>query len=131
MNMVMNNDGSGGLFQANTLERPVRWSDELRATNLPARVDIVLTNPPFGSKIRVDDPAILEQYELARVYDYDELKDTYTAREPVVLQKALPPEILAIERCIQLLKPGTGRAAIVLPDGILGSPGLGYVREWI
>jgi type I restriction enzyme M protein len=29
------------------------------------------------------------------------------------------------------LKPGTGRAAIVLPDGILGSPGLGYVREWI
>jgi type I restriction enzyme M protein len=29
------------------------------------------------------------------------------------------------------LKPGTGRAAIVLPDGILGSPGLGYVREWL
>jgi type I restriction enzyme M protein len=27
--------------------------------------------------------------------------------------------------------PGTGHAAIVLPDGILGSPGLGYVREWI
>ena len=32
---------------------------------------------------------------------------------------------------MQFLKPGTGRAAIVLPDGILGSPGLGYVREWI
>jgi type I restriction enzyme M protein len=32
---------------------------------------------------------------------------------------------------VQFLKPGTGRAAIVLPDGILGSPGLGYVREWI
>ena len=131
MNMVMNNDGSGGLYQANTLERPIRWSDELRARNLPAHADIVLTNPPFGSKIRIDDPAILEQYELARVYDYDEVKDAYTAREPVVLQKALPPEILAIERCIQLLKPGTGRAAIVLPDGILGSPGLGYVRDWI
>ena len=29
------------------------------------------------------------------------------------------------------MKAGTGRAAIVLPDGILGSPGLGYVREWI
>ena len=44
--------------------------------------------------------------------------------------KSRPPEILFIERCIQFLKPG-GRCAIVLPDGILGSPGLGYVREWI
>jgi type I restriction enzyme M protein len=47
------------------------------------------------------------------------------------LQKSQPPEILFIERCIKSLKPGIGRAAIVLPDGILGSPGLGYVREWI
>jgi type I restriction enzyme M protein len=47
------------------------------------------------------------------------------------VQKSQPPEILFIERCVKLLKPGTGRAAIVLPDGILGSPGLGYVRDWI
>jgi type I restriction enzyme M protein len=47
------------------------------------------------------------------------------------VQKSQPPEILFIERCVKSLKPGTGRAAIVLPDGILGSPGLGYVREWI
>ena len=32
---------------------------------------------------------------------------------------------------MRFLKPGTGRCAIVLPDGILGSPGLGYVRDWI
>jgi type I restriction enzyme M protein len=32
---------------------------------------------------------------------------------------------------VKFLKPGTGRLAIVLPDGIVGSPGLGYVREWI
>ncbi|EOG8356567.1 N-6 DNA methylase, partial [Pseudomonas aeruginosa] len=31
----------------------------------------------------------------------------------------------------KFLKPGTGRVAMVLPDGILGSPGLGYVRQWI
>lgn len=47
------------------------------------------------------------------------------------LHKRQPPEILFIERCVQFLKPGTGRAALVLPDGILGSPGLGYVRQWI
>ena len=41
-----------------------------------------------------------------------------------------PPEILFIERCWQLLKPG-GRMAIVLPDGILGNPDLEYVRYWM
>ena len=47
------------------------------------------------------------------------------------MQRSQPPEILFIERCVRFLKPGTGRLAIVLPDGILGSPGLGYVREWL
>ena len=32
---------------------------------------------------------------------------------------------------MRFLRPGTDRAAIVLPDGILGAPGLGYVREWL
>ena len=35
-----------------------------------------------------------------------------------------------IERCLQFLKPG-GRLAIVLPDSILGNPGLGYIRKWL
>src|SRR3984957_8206301 len=47
------------------------------------------------------------------------------------LQKSQPPEILFVERCVQFLRPGTGRLAMVLPDGILGSPGLGYVRDWL
>ena len=46
------------------------------------------------------------------------------------LQSSVPPEILFIERCTQLLAPG-GRMGIVLPDSILGSPGLGYIREWL
>ena len=35
-----------------------------------------------------------------------------------------------IERCLQFLKPG-GRLAIVLPDSILGNPGLEYIRQWL
>lgn len=42
----------------------------------------------------------------------------------------MPPEILFIERCFQLLKEN-GRMAIVLPDAVLGAPGLQYVRFWI
>ncbi|MFQ5687757.1 MAG: N-6 DNA methylase, partial [Candidatus Scalindua sp.] len=38
-------------------------------------------------------------------------------------------EILFIERCLTLLKPG-GKLGIVLPEGILNNPSLAYVREY-
>ena len=66
---------------------------------------------------------------LGHTWSYD--KDADQWKQTGAVQKSQPPEILFIERCVKFLKPGTGRAAIVLPDGILGSPGLGYVREWI
>lgn len=132
MNMVMNNDGSGGLYQANSLAKPVTWTEEdLRDRKLLGSADAVFTNPPFGSKIPVDDPAILEQFELGHVWDPDKETGKFRIREPRTLHKSQPPEILFIERCVQFLKPGTGIVAIVLPDAILGAPGLGYVREWI
>lgn len=131
MNMVMNNDGSGGLYQGNSLERPVTWEEQLRSRDLLGSADMVFTNPPFGSKIPVEDPVILEQYDLGHVWDHDDETDTYAIREPRRLQKSQPPEILFIERCVQFIKPGTGKMAIVVPDAILGAPGLGYVREWI
>lgn len=129
MNMVMNNDGAGSLFQANSLESPVMWASELFERNILGHVDILFTNPPFGSKIPVTDTAILEKYDLGHTWNYDKVSDRWIKTDAV--QKSQPPEILFIERCVKFLKPGTGRAAIVLPDGILGSPGLGYVREWI
>jgi type I restriction enzyme M protein len=129
MNMVMNNDGAGGLFQANSLEAPATWEPELREREVMGRVDLLFTNPPFGSKIPVTDPAILERYDLGHSWCYHEATDRWNKTGTV--EKHRPPEILFIERCVKFLKPGTGRAAIVLPDGILGSPGLGWVREWI
>lgn len=67
MNMVMNNDGAGGIYQANSLENPAVWNDDLRKRELLGKVDILFTNPPFGSKILVTDPAILEQYDLGHI----------------------------------------------------------------
>lgn len=128
MNMVMNNDGAGGLYQGNSLEKPVLWDTGLRDRQILGKVDLLFTNPPFGSKIPVTDSAILEQYDLGHAWSYDKATDRWEKQEHTV--KSQPPEILFIERCVQFLKPG-GRCAIVLPDGILGSPGLGYVREWI
>lgn len=129
MNMVMNNDGAGGLYQANSLANPTTWDEDLRARGLLGAADLIFTNPPFGSKIPIDEPAILEQFDLGHAWGYNKATDTWTMTEGI--QKSQPPEILFIERCVQLLKPGSGYVAMVLPDGILGSPGLGYVREWI
>jgi type I restriction enzyme M protein len=129
MNMVMNNDGAGGLFQANSLASPATWDNDLRARNVMGKVDLIFTNPPFGSKIPIDDPAILEKFDLGHIWNYDAATDEWRMTKNT--QRSQPPEILFIERCVKFLKPGTGRAAMVLPDGILGAPGLGYVREWL
>ena len=129
MNMVMNNDGAGGLYQANSLASAATWEEGLHERELFGKVDLIFTNPPFGSKIPIDDPAILEKFDLGHAWTYNKAADTWAKTENV--QKSQPPEILFIERCVQFLKPGSGRVAMVLPDGILGSPGLGYVREWI
>ena len=129
MNMVMNNDGTGGLYQSNSLKAPVTWSGDLRDRGIVGKVDLLFTNPPFGSNIPIDDPSILEDYELGHIWRYDEDSDAWTMTEKIHSKQ--PPEILFIERCVKFLKPGTGRCAMVLPDGILGSRGLGYVREWI
>ena len=134
MNMVMNNDGSGGLFQANTLENPHKWSAGLREAVQLGSIDVIVSNPPFGAKIPIDDEEILVQYDLAAVWDQDET-GTWIIRLDKqgnrVLQKSQPPEILFIERALQLLKPGTGRMAMVIPNGILNNPGNAYIRSWI
>lgn len=141
MNMVMNNDGSGNILQTNSLLPPHEWSEDFRI-GLAQTIqvdkksilneksinffDVIVTNPPFGSKIPIKDQAILKQYELARIWQNKDGQWIMTDR----FQSSVPPEILFIERCWQFLKHG-GRMGIVLPDSILGSPGLGYIRAWL
>ncbi|MBQ3640642.1 MAG: N-6 DNA methylase [Synergistaceae bacterium] len=141
MNMVMNNDGSGNIFQVNSLLPPHEWSDDFK-TRLSEVLgiqkssirnyktieffDVIVTNPPFGSKIPIKDKNILEQFELAHIWEKNNGTWVMTNR----LQSSVPPEILFIERCTQFLLPN-GRLGIVLPDSILGAPGLTYIREWL
>lgn len=75
--------------------------------------DLVVTNPPFGVDLPADSLHQLGPFELA-----EERKNTVSL------------EIIALERCLQLLKPG-GRLAIVLPDGVLSNKNTQYVREWL
>lgn len=143
MNMVMNNDGSGNILQNNSLLQPHEWTDDFK-TRLSAALqidkkklinkdsigyfDVIVTNPPFGSKIPIKDHAILSQFDLAKIWKLDKKTGKWTITDRY--QSLVSPEILFIERCYQFLKPG-GRMGIVLPDALLGSPGTGYIREWL
>lgn len=141
MNMVMNNDGSGNILRQDSLLHPHQWEDtyrkelakaldvdpkSLRNPKDLAQMDIIATNPPFGSKLPIKDRETLSQYQLAHVWKETEAGWEVTEQ----LQGSAPPEILFIERCWQFLKPN-GRMGIVLPDAILGAPGLTYVRHWM
>ena len=131
MNMVLAGDGRGHIYNINSLEFPLGHLADLPTAKkeIPlGSVDILATNPPFGSDIPITDKSILEQYELAHNWEPD---GEGGFRNTGVLKGSVAPEILFIERCIKWLKPGKGRMGIVLPDGVLGNPAAEYIRWWI
>jgi type I restriction enzyme M protein len=128
MNMIMNNDGRGGLFAVNSLKKLSDWNNkDAEAAIQLGSMDVVMANPPFGAKIKIDSQEILEQYDLAHGW--------YKQDEHWVMDSnvrgAMEPEVLFIERCVKFLKPGKGKLGIVLPDSILSNPGYAYIRYWI
>jgi type I restriction enzyme M protein len=127
MNMVMNNDGRGGLFWVNSLLRPSSWPNAVQQAIELGSMDIVMANPPFGTKIKVEGQDVLGQFDLAHAWHKENGKWVMDG----ALRNAMPPEILFIERCVQFLKPGRGKLGIVLPDGVLGNPDNEYIRYWI
>ncbi|MGQ9629919.1 MAG: HsdM family class I SAM-dependent methyltransferase [bacterium] len=113
--MAIVGDGHTNIFCADSLY-PESWPENMRKIIADESFDVVLTNPPFGAKIFIEDKGILKNYKLGYgwVKDRSKWKITNSVSKQV-------PQVLFIERCLQLLKPG-GRMAIVLPDGIFGNP---------
>jgi type I restriction enzyme M protein len=131
MNMVLAGDGRGHIYNLNSLEFPLGHMADVDMAKKEIgfeTVDIIATNPPFGSDIPITDRHILEQYELAHNWEPD---GEGGFRMTQTLKNSMSPEILFIERCVKWLKPGTGRMGIVLPDGVLGNPASEYIRWWI
>lgn len=144
MNMIMHGDGHGG----------IHYHDGLVDINgiFPNRFDIVITNPPFGANVgedqkvggsketRVpeDDKAYLsrceERYGEPWRQSHEKMKK---AQNTSILdlfeigkgKKNRATEIVFVERCLELLKPG-GRMGIVLPEGKLNTPSMNWLRRW-
>jgi type I restriction enzyme M protein len=139
MNMIMHGDGHGGVHHHDGFINVNGIFEE--------RFNIVLTNPPFGANVENEDRieeshvAIPKDVEDKYVTDYGKLykeaidKVKAAVGKPILSLFDLPKtnriktEILFIERCLGLLKPG-GKLGIVLPEGIFNNPSLAYVREY-
>lgn len=112
MNMIIHDDGHTNVISTDSLSN----FDDIQSVHkgfMKDHFDIVLTNPPFGAEIKSTEHNYLPNFVLGK-----EKKNQKT-------------EILFIERCIDFVKPETGRIAIVLPDSIALNKSLQYVRDFI
>ncbi len=117
MNMIIHDDGHTNVICSDALER----FNKIQSINQKFQqnsFDLILTNPPFGATIKKEEKTYLNDFIFGR-------------KENGEIRKTQKTEILFIERCWQFLKEGTGRLAIVLPDGILTNKTLKYVRNFI
>lgn len=150
MNMIMHGDGHGGVHHHDGLININGIFEN--------HFDVILTNPPFGANVGKDqtiDEDDLERDE-KRIAYYTNLYGTPYKKQLEDLRRRAQgltvngekkdkerlllnlyetgkmstlTEVLFIERCLRLLKPG-GRMGIVLPEGILNNSNLQKVREY-
>lgn len=140
MNMIMHGDGHGG----------VHHHDGFLNVNgiWEGRFDIILTNPPFGARIdkelKITEADRFTDIEKIKAYEKRYGKENYDNALKQVNDHIDQPildlfqigkfsgltEVLFIERCLNLLKPG-GRMGIVLPEGVLNNTNLQKVRDFV
>jgi type I restriction enzyme M protein len=138
MNMIMHGDGHCG----------VHHHDGLLNVNgiFENRFDVILTNPPFGSRVDkelkiTEDDKFTDETQIAKYMEKygEQYKEALKQVNENVGKSLLDlygklgkmsglTEVLFIERCLNLLKPG-GRLGMVLPEGVLNTSNLQKVRE--
>lgn len=121
MNMIVHDDGHTNVISFDALDSIEKMHQHNRGFE-EDKFDLILTNPPFGSNINKTEKPYLSDYELGK---------TKSANGKEKDRPRQSSEILFIERIWQFLKPKTGKAAIVLPDGILTNSSTQYVRDFI
>lgn len=126
--MAIMGDGRGGVFCENSLLPPDEWHQATREKVHFGAFDLILTNPPFGTKIPIKGERVLSQYELGFKWRRDSKSGSLV--KSTAIHEDQPPQILFLERCLQLLKPG-GKIGIVLPESLLGNPSYRHVITFL
>lgn len=118
--MAIVGDGKSGIFCEDSLDVPKNWAHPTQQHVAMGRFDVVLANPPFGKDIKVTGREKLEQYELAHRHE----KGIATSK----LEENQNPQVLFVERCIQLAKDG-GRVGLILPETYFHAPSTKVVTD--
>jgi type I restriction enzyme M protein len=129
--MAIIGDGKSGLVSDNTLHQPEDYNPKAKElfvedeeTNKLKEFDVVLSNPPFGSKIKVIK-------EDAKYFDLGHIwKKTGGTFIKTGKEKPTEPQVLFVERCLQFCKDG-GKVAIVLPETYFHAPKVKYVLDYL
>ena len=95
---------------------------------LDEQFDIVLANPPFGAKIKIGSEETKKSFDLAHRWSKDKKTGDFVKTDKVAANPT--PQILFLELCLKLLKPG-GRMGIVIPESMLSSSSGGYVVQYL
>jgi type I restriction enzyme M protein len=129
--MAIVGNGRTGIFREDALLPPAAWQPKTQSRVQLGRFHVLMTNPPFGTKIKVEVEDTLRQYDVAHV-----LSDGMPTSD--LVRGGQDPAILFLERSWQLLaSPHAGRSggrmAIVLPRQILSGHDRAMVglRNWI
>lgn len=128
--MAILGDGKTNIYHNDSLQDiskfPPRFNEKIK----PNSVDIITTNPPFGTKIDITDQNVLKLYELGhKLIDGEPTEELLDGQDP---------DKLFLERDIQYLKEphdneDGGRMVIVLPKQNLSGAEEGSVelRKWL
>lgn len=126
--MVLAGDGAANVLRVNSLMKPecaglfptaptgadtppITIEDVMRTRRRKHRgFDVILTNPPFAGEVR--ERSLLDAYDLG------------TRRDRV------ERDVLFVERCVELLRPG-GRMAMVLPHNKFVGDAFTDLRTWL
>ena len=123
MNMILHNDDHTNIIITDALEELERIRERTGNNEFKEQsFDLILTTPPFGAMLSLSENPYLEDYEL-----WNQMNQAGRKRP----RKNQRIEILFIERIWDFLKPGTGRAAVIIPDGILTNSSLQEVRNFL
>lgn len=125
--MALMGDGRGGIFCENSLVNPEAWSAKAQEDIREKTFDVVLTNPPFGKKLKINEAGILSLYDLGHKWKKDK---NGTFEKTDVLVDAQPPQILFIEKCLNLLN-SKGRMCFVSPESIFCNPSHKHIVQYI
>ncbi|ESQ81199.1 hypothetical protein AEYBE204_02365 [Asticcacaulis sp. YBE204] len=146
MNMIIHDDGHTNVIAFDGLESIETMRDRTKNQGFkPNSFDYIITNPPFGAKVKLKEKRYLEDYDLGfKDVDWIDAKlKNITVKQKKVGEKDFirrtlleqardqqTTEVLFIEQCHRFLKPG-GYMAMVIPDSILTNSSMQYVRDWI